>query len=60
VLYDTLRTPSVNKGLTMIYHIAWMTVGNTILLNLLMGIMLDSMKEEEEQEANEEKAKKNH
>eukprot|EP00349_Pseudokeronopsis_sp_Brazil_P003413 CAMPEP_0202969460 /NCGR_PEP_ID=MMETSP1396-20130829/15199_1 /ASSEMBLY_ACC=CAM_ASM_000872 /TAXON_ID= /ORGANISM="Pseudokeronopsis sp., Strain Brazil" /LENGTH=31 /DNA_ID= /DNA_START= /DNA_END= /DNA_ORIENTATION= len=31
----------------MIYHIGWMTVGNTILLNLLMGIMLDSMAEEE-------------
>ena len=34
----------------MIYHIAWMTVGNTILLNLLMGIMLDSMHAEDEAE----------
>jgi hypothetical protein len=40
----------VNKGLTMIYHISWMTVGNTILLNLLMGIMLDSMVAEDEAE----------
>ena len=51
VLADTLRSP-VNKGLTMIYHIAWMTVGNTILLNLLMGIMLDSLGTEEQNEEN--------
>lgn len=45
----------------MLYHIAWMTVGNTILLNLLMGIMLDSMKEEEDYvEKNSDLAKKKH
>ena len=44
----------------MIYHIAWMTVGNTILLNLLMGIMLDSMQENEEHELSDEKQKQKH
>lgn len=45
----------------MVYHIAWMTVGNTILLNLLMGIMLDSMKEEEEHvEKDFDKMKRKH
>jgi len=60
VLFDTLRS-TVNKGLTMIYHIGWMTVGNTILLNLLMGIMLDSMAEEEElDEKNTQVVKEKH
>lgn len=45
----------------MIYHIAWMTVGNTILLNLLMGIMLDSMKDEDDNvEKDFNKMKKKH
>ena len=60
MLYDTLRAPGVNRGLTMLNHVANMTVGNTILLNLLMGIMLDSMQEMEEKELSQDKQKQKH
>ena len=48
----------VNQGLTMIYHVAWMTLGNQITLNLLMAIMLDSFNTgEEEEEKDEDRAR---
>ena len=48
----------MSRILTMIYHIAWMTLGNTTLLNLLMAIMLDSFNsDKEEDEQNVDKAR---
>ena len=55
----------VNKGLISVYYITWIFIGNFILLNLFLAILLDSFLEEKDQneeDANEhnekEKAKK--
>lgn len=49
VLYDSMRS-SVSKFLVATYYIAWIFVGNFILLNLFLAILLDSFLGEEEEE----------
>jgi len=49
VLYDSMRS-EVSKFLVSTYYIAWIFVGNFILLNLFLAILLDSFLGEEEEE----------
>ena len=49
VLYDSMRS-KVAKFLVASYYIAWIFVGNFILLNLFLAILLDSFLGEEEDE----------
>jgi hypothetical protein len=49
VLYDSLRG-DLNKLIVSLFYIAWIFVGNFILLNLFLAILLDSFLEEEEEE----------
>jgi hypothetical protein len=39
----------INKYIVAIYYIAWIFIGNFILLNLFLAILLDSFLEEEDQ-----------
>lgn len=47
VLYNCMRS-EVNKVITAIYLISWIFLGNFMLLNLFLAILLDSFAEEDE------------
>ena len=48
VLQESMRG-DLNKFITSIYYIAWIFIGNFILLNLFLAILLDSFLEEEDE-----------
>jgi hypothetical protein len=48
VLYDAMQT-DVNKALSGIYFVSWIFIGNFMLLNLFLAILLDSFVEEDEE-----------
>ena len=50
VLFVTLRNNNVNKFWVCGIYIAWIFIGNFILLNLFLAILLDSFLEEDEEE----------
>ena len=41
LFYDALRSP-VNKVISALYFISWVFLGNFMLLNLFLAILLDS------------------
>ena len=50
VMYDSMRASqgsSVLKALTAIYYISWIFIGNFVLLNLFLAILIDSFTNEE-------------
>jgi hypothetical protein len=49
LLFDLMRG-EISKLLAACYLIAWIFVGNFILLNLFLAILLDSFIEEDEEE----------
>lgn len=49
VLYDLMRG-DIDKILISVYLIAWVFIGNFILLNLFLAILLDSFIEEGEED----------
>ena len=53
LLYDAIRS-NVIKFISCAYYISWIFVGNFILLNLFLAILLDSFLEEGEEENSEE------
>lgn len=48
VLFDSMRSETVNPYMIAIYYIAWVFLGNFILLNLFLAILLDSFLDDEE------------
>ena len=42
ILYDTMYYSSIPKPITTLYFISWIFIGNFILLNLFLAILLDS------------------
>ena len=54
VLFDSMRSDDQNPYIVSIFYIAWIFLGNFILLNLFLAILLDSFLEEEDEEDNEE------
>lgn len=52
VLFDSMETNVSHYGVA-IYYISWIFLGNFILLNLFLAILLDSFLEEEEEEEDE-------
>lgn len=52
-MYDMLRS-SANKIISAIYMLSWIFIGNFILLNLLLAVLLDSFSEEQEEEEDRE------
>ena len=54
VLQESMRG-DLNKFITSAYYISWIFLGNFILLNLFLAILLDSfLEEEDEPEGSEE------
>ena len=47
MLFDSMRG-STNKYLVSIFYIGWIFLGNFIILNLFLAILLDSFLTEEE------------
>ncbi|CDW88937.1 cation channel family protein [Stylonychia lemnae] len=50
ILYDTLYYSDLNQVVIIIYFVSWIFIGNFILLNLFLAILLDSFLVEEEEE----------
>ena len=42
VLFDSMRNESIGYFLPSIFYISWIFIGNFILLNLFLAILLDS------------------
>jgi hypothetical protein len=54
LLFDSMRS-SISPYAISIFYISWIFMGNFILLNLFLAILLDSFLEEDEGEQDEEK-----
>ena len=50
ILYDTMRS-DVNKVLTAVYLISWIFIGNFMLLQLFLAILLDSFSDENDNDS---------
>lgn len=55
LLYDAIRA-NVFIAISCFYYISWIFIGNFILLNLFLAILLDSFLEEDEEEMSSEEA----
>jgi hypothetical protein len=44
-----MRNDALNKYIVAIYYIVWIFLGNFILLNLFLAILLDSFLDEDEE-----------
>lgn len=55
LFYDAIRS-NVMKFISGMYYISWIFIGNFILLNLFLAILLDSFLQEEEEEQTSEEA----
>jgi hypothetical protein len=53
LLFDLMRG-EISKLLASCYLVAWIFVGNFILLNLFLAILLDSFIEEDEEEEDQQ------
>lgn len=64
ILFDNMRPLGPgqvdnNKFLIAIFYITWIFIGNFILLNLFLAILLDSfLEDDDEEDNNEERAEK--
>lgn len=59
ILFDLMRGDDINKILISFFMISWIFVGNFILLNLFLAILLDSFFNNDEKEDEEEEMKEN-
>lgn len=50
VLYDSMRSDDIGLIVPAVFYIVWIFVGNFILLNLFLAILLDSFLEEDDPE----------
>ena len=60
-MYDSMRATRgsmVMKTFTAIYYVSWIFVGNFILLNLFLAILIDSFNSEESESQVNEKIDK--
>lgn len=57
ILYDCLRA-DVSPFITIPYMISWIFIGNFMLLNLFLAILLDAFSEEDEEEREQEEGSK--
>ena len=58
LLFDCMRSSQI-KFVSAGYLISWIFIGNFMLLNLFLAILLDAFSEEDEEEREEEEGKKN-
>lgn len=52
VLYDSMRS-DVGKVAPCLFYICWIFLGNFVLLNLFLAILLDSFLVEDEEESSD-------
>lgn len=50
VLFDSMRSPEVGQVVPVIYLVSWIFIGNYILLNLFLAILLDGFVAEDDEE----------
>lgn len=50
VLFDSMRSPAVGQVVPVIYLVSWIFIGNYILLNLFLAILLDGFVAEDDEE----------
>eukprot|EP00347_Sterkiella_histriomuscorum_P004762 403359206 len=50
LLFDTMYYSNIHQSVIAIYFVSWIFIGNFILLNLFLAILLDSFLVEEEEE----------
>jgi len=55
LFYDAIRSSQM-KAISAMYYISWIFIGNFILLNLFLAILLDSFLQEDEEEQSSEEA----
>jgi len=48
VLYDSMRNEDIGYYVPVIYYVSWIFVGNFILLNLFLAILLDGFLSEDD------------
>ena len=48
-MYDSMRG-DINKYIVCLFYVAWIFLGNFILLNLFLAILLDSFLNEEDED----------
>jgi hypothetical protein len=49
VLYDSMRSKQVGQFVPVIYYVSWIFIGNFILLNLFLAILLDAFLNEDDE-----------
>jgi hypothetical protein len=55
VLFDSMRSENLNPFIPVIYYVTWIFIGNWILLNLFLAILLEGfVSEDDDDEDNEE------
>ena len=54
VLFDSMKNDSPNKYVVAVYYILWIFIGNFILLNLFLAILLDSFLDGDEVEMDDD------
>ena len=52
-MYDSMRTANP-KIVTGVYYVAWIFIGNFVLLNLLLSIIFDAFAQEDEEDRGED------
>lgn len=50
VLFESMRCETITPYLVALFYISWVFLGNFILLNLFLAILLDSFLVEEDEE----------
>lgn len=54
VLYDSMRNEVIGYYVPVVYYVSWIFIGNFILLNLFLAILLDGFLSEDDGEAGDE------
>lgn len=52
VLFESMRSQTLSPYMVALYYISWVFLGNFILLNLFLAILLDSFLVEEDEDEN--------
>ena len=50
MLYDSMRSEKIGSFAPVIYYVSWILIGNFILLNLFLAILVDGFVCEDDEE----------
>ena len=51
MLYDSMRSPEIGLFLPVVFYISWIFIGNFILLNLFLAILIEGFVSDDIEEA---------